>query len=112
MTTLEKLRQKPISDLLLYKDALESLASRYEKELIPMFGRATKFDSMTSLQQAARGKLDKVNSYLAMVYLALDIVTFEAIDKEEDKKANILTEETKVEKKKRASNVKKTNKKT
>ena len=67
---------------------------------------------MTALQQAARGKLDKVNSYLAMVYLALDIVTFEAIDKEEDKKANILTEETKVEKKKRASNVKKTNKKT
>ena len=112
MTTLEKLRQKPISDLLLYKDALESLVSRYEKELIPMFGRATKFDSMTALQQAARGKLDKVNSYLAMVYLALDIVTFEAIDKEEDKKANILTEETKVEKKKRASNVKKTNKKT
>ena len=50
MTTLEKLRQKPISDLLLYKDALESLASRYEKELMPMFGRATMFDSMTTSQ--------------------------------------------------------------
>ena len=112
MTTLEKLRQKPISDLLLYKDALESLASRYENELMPMFGRATMFDSMTTSQQAARGKLDKVNSYLAMVYLSLDIVTFETIDKEESKKANTLTEETKVEKKKRASNVKKTNKKT
>ena len=47
-----------------------------------------------------------------MVYLSLDIVTFETIDKEESKKANTLTEETKVEKKKRASNVKKTNKKT
>lgn len=109
MTTLEKLRQKPISDLLLYKDALESLASRYEKELMPMFGRATMFDSMTASQQAARGKLDKVNSYLAMVYFALDIVTFETIDKDEPK---TLTDETKVEKKKRVSNVKKTNKKT
>lgn len=113
MITFEQAKNIPLTQLLIYRESLEVLASKYEKDVLPLYGMATQFDRQTPQQIIARQKLDKVNGYLAIVYAAIEFSTFDSLDnikEEESKKTELLTEGTKTEKKKK-TNVKKTSKK-
>lgn len=42
MINFNKIKNIPLQQLLIYKDALEALRAKYEQDLIPLYGMATK----------------------------------------------------------------------
>lgn len=112
MITLEQAKTLSLHDLLVYRDALEALASNYEKDVLPLYGMASLFDKQDPQQMQARQKLDIVNSHLRIIYEAMEFVTLNMLEKikikeDKSKKPMLLVENKKTSKK----NVKKNNKK-
>lgn len=109
MINFNKIKNMPLQQLLIYKDALEALSAKYERDLIPLYGMATKPGMQTQQQKEWTVKLTKVKGYLSTVYQEIECTTFRELEVEDsntDKELLVENNEQKTNK-----NVKKNNRK-
>lgn len=109
MINFNKIKNMPLQQLLIYKDALEALRAKYEPDLVPLFGMATHPNMQTKQQKESAERLTKIKGYLSAVYQEIECTTFRELE-EEDSNAN---EELLFENKEQKTNknVKKNNRK-
>ena len=109
MINFNKIKNMPLQQLLIYKDALEALRSKYEQDLIPLYGMATKPGMQTQQQKEWTVKLTKIKGYLSAVYQEIEYIAFRELEVE-DSNANkeLLVENNE---QKTNKNVKKNNRK-
>lgn len=111
MVNIERIKNMPLQQLLVYRDALESLSAKYEPDLVPLFGMATRPNMQTQQEKECTAKLTKVKGYLSVVYQAIEDIAFKELEAQEtDSNANkeLLVENNE---KKTNKNVKKNNRK-
>ena len=110
MINFNKIKNIPLQQLLIYKDALEALSEKYERDLIPLYGMASQPGMQTQQQKEWTVKLTKVKGYLSTVYQAIEYTTFRELEVEDnnDKNKELLVENNK---QKTNKNVKKNNRK-
>ena len=109
MINFNKIKNMPLQQLLIYKDALEALSAKYERDLIPLYGMTTKPGMQTQQQKEWTVKLTKVKGYLSTVYQEIECTTFRELEVEDsntDKELLVENNEQKTNK-----NVKKNNRK-
>lgn len=109
MINFNKIKKMTLQQLLIYKDALEALRTKYEPDLVPLFGMATHPNMQTKQQKESAERLTKIKGYLSAVYQEIECTTFRELE-EEDSNAN---EELLFENKEQKTNknVKKNNRK-
>lgn len=109
MISFNKIKNIPLQQLLIYKDALEALRAKYEQDLIPLYGMASKPGMQTQQQKEWTVKLTKIKGYLSAVYQEIEYTTFRELEVEDsntDKELLVENNEQKTNK-----NVKKNNRK-
>lgn len=84
MINFNKIKNMPLQQLLIYKDALEALSAKYERDLIPLYGMATKPGMQTQQQKEWTVKLTKVKGYLSAVYQEIECTTFRELEVEDN----------------------------
>lgn len=109
MINFNKIKNIPLQQLLIYKDALEALRSKYEQDLIPLYGMATKPGMQTQQQKEWTVKLTKIKGYLSAVYQEIECTTFRELEEEDGNANKELLFENKEQKTNK--NVKKNNRK-
>lgn len=87
MINFNKIKKMTLQQLLIYKDALEALRSKYEQDLVPLYGMASKPGMQTQQQKEWTVKLTKIKGYLSEVYKAIEYTTFRELEVE-DSNAN------------------------
>ena len=87
MINFDEIKNMPLQQLVIYKDALEALRSKYEQDLIPLYGMTTKPGMQTQQQKEWTVKLTKIKGYLSAVYQEIECTTFMELE-EEDSNAN------------------------
>lgn len=87
MISFNKIKNMPLQQLLIYKDALDALSAKYERDLIPLYGMATKPGMQTQQQKESAERLTKIKGYLSAVYQEIECTTFRELE-EEDSNAN------------------------
>lgn len=110
MINFNRIKNMPLQQLLIYKDALEALRAKYEQDLVPLYGMASKPGMQTQQQKEWTVKLTKVKGYLSEVYKAIEYTTFRELEVEDnnDKNKELLVENNE---QKTNKNVKKNNRK-
>lgn len=109
MIDFNKIKKMTLQQLLIYKDALEALRTKYEPDLVPLFGMATHPNMQTKQQKESAERLTKIKGYLSEVYQAIEYIAFRELEVE-DSNANkeLLVENNE---QKTNKNVKKNNRK-
>ena len=87
MISFNKIKNMPLQQLLIYKDVLEALRAKYEQDLIPLYGMATKPGMQTQQQKEWTVKLTKIKVYLSAGDQEIECTTFRELE-EEDSNAN------------------------
>ena len=80
MINLEELQKMPLPKLLMYREALETLVSKYEQDVLPLYGMASQFDRQTPQQKEGNQKLNRIKGYLNIVYQAIEYIAFKELD--------------------------------
>ena len=110
MINFNKIKNMPLQQLLIYKDALEALRAKYEPDLVPLFGMATHPNMQTKQQKESAERLAKIKGYLSAVYQEIECTTFRELEVEDnnDNNKELLVENNE---QKTNKNVKKNNRK-
>lgn len=109
MVNIERIKNMPLQHLLIYKDALEALSAKYERDLIPLYGMASQPGMQTQQEKEWTVKLTKIKGYLSAVYQEIEYIAFRELEVEDsntDKELLVENNEQKTNK-----NVKKNSKK-
>ena len=80
MINLEELQKMPLPKLLMYREALETLVGKYEKDVLPLYGMASQFDKQTPQQKEGNQKLNRIKGYLNIIYQAIEYISFKELD--------------------------------
>lgn len=83
MISFNKIKNMPLQQLLIYKDALEALRAKYEQDLVPLYGMVSKPGMQTQQQKEWTVKLTKVKGYLSTVYQAIEDIVFKELEEQE-----------------------------
>lgn len=83
MINFNKIKNMPLQQLLIYKDALEALRAKYEPDLVPLFGMATHPNMQTKQQKESAERLTKIKGYLSAVYQEIECTTFRELEAED-----------------------------
>lgn len=109
MINFNRIKNMPLQQLLIYKDALEALSAKYERDLIPLYGMVSQPGIQTQQQKEWTVKLTKIKGYLSAVYQEIEYIAFMELEEEDsntDKELLVENNEQKTNK-----NVKKNNRK-
>ena len=109
MINFNKIKNMPLQQLLIYKDALDALCSKYEQDLVPLYGMASKPGMQTQQQKEWTVKLTKIKGYLSAVYQEIEYTTFRELEAEDSNAIKELLFENNEQKTNK--NVKKNNRK-
>ena len=80
MINFNKIKKMTLQQLLIYKDALEALRKKYEQDLIPLYGMASKPGMQTQQQKESAERLTKIKGYLWAVYQEIECTTFRELE--------------------------------